>query len=105
MQLPRLKIGFPAGSFNLQLLTDKNTHASLEALASEFFGQPTTLEIVKLSVSEPAAPSLAEEQQRQQLSRQEQLRANATEHPMIKAATRIFDGEVADIRPIDKGFT
>lgn len=105
MQLPRLKIGFPAGSFNFQLLTDKNTHSSLEVLASEFFGQPTTIEIVKLSASQPAVPSLAEEQQRQQLSRQEQLRTNATEHPMIKAATRIFDGEVEEIRPIDKGFT
>jgi len=105
MALPRLKIGFPAGSFNFQLLTDKNTHRSLEALASEFFGQPTTLEIVKLSDTQPATPSLAEEQQRQKLSREEQLRANATEHPMIKAATRIFDGEVEDIRPIDKGFT
>jgi DNA polymerase-3 subunit gamma/tau len=105
MQLPRLKIGFPAGSFNFQLLTDKNTHSSLETLASEFFGQPTTIEIIKLSASQPAAPSLAEEQQRQQLSRQEQLRVNATEHPMVQAATRIFDGEVEEIRPIDKGFT
>ncbi len=104
LALPQLKIGYPEGSFNLQLLSDNETRSSLEAMVTEYFGQPVRLEITRMVEQDEVAPSFAQQQQQQQTSRQQQLRENATEHPMIKAAKTIFDGEVEEVRPIDKGF-
>ncbi|WP_020674737.1 DNA polymerase III subunit gamma/tau [Geopsychrobacter electrodiphilus] len=104
-ELPLLKFGYPEGSFNLQLLGDSETRSALEALAAEFFGRPVRLEVVKMDgEQQPATPTFAQQQKEEQVSRQQQLRDNANEHPMVKAAKNIFDGEVEDVRPIDKGF-
>jgi len=105
LELPHLKIGYPEGSFNLQFFGDSETRASVEALASEYFGQTVRLDVIQLRDDhETTAPTFAQQQQEQQVSRQQQLRDNATEHPMVKAAQAIFNGEVEDVRPIDKGF-
>ncbi|MCF6180339.1 MAG: DNA polymerase III subunit gamma/tau, partial [Geopsychrobacter sp.] len=104
LELPHLKIGYPEGSFNLQLLGDAETRKSLESLASEFFDQPVKLEVVQLRKEQAATPTFAQQQQQQQVSRQQQLRDHATDHPMVKAAQNIFEAEVEEVRPIDKGF-
>jgi len=105
LELPQLKIGYPEGSFNLQFFGDSETRASLETLATEYFGRAVRLDVAPLREDhEAAAPTFAQQQKEQQISRQQQLRDNATEHPMIKAAKTIFGGEVEDVRPIDKGF-
>ncbi len=105
LKLPHLKIGYPEGSFNLQFFGDSETHTSLEAIASEFFGQKTRIDISPLrDKSDATAPTFAQQKEEKQISRQQKLRDNATEHPMIKAAKTIFEGEVEDVRPIDKGF-
>jgi DNA polymerase-3 subunit gamma/tau len=104
IELPQLKFGFPEGTFNLQFFGDAETRGALEALAAEFFGQAVRVEVVPLREEQQAAPTFAQQQKEQQVSRQQQLRENATEHPMVKAAKNIFGGEVEEVRPIDKGF-
>jgi DNA polymerase-3 subunit gamma/tau len=104
IELPQLKFGFPEGTFNLQFFGDAETRGALEALAAEFFGQAVRVEVLPLREEQQAAPTFAQQQKEQQVSRQQQLRENATEHPMVKAAKNIFGGEVEEVRPIDKGF-
>ncbi len=104
LTLPHLKIGYPEGSFNIQLLSDSETRASLETMVNEYFGQSVRLEVAQMGEQENAAPTFAQQQQQQQVSRQQKLRESASEHPMIKAAQVIFEAEVEDVRPIDKGF-
>lgn len=104
VELPNLKIGFPEGSFNLQLLGDNETRSALEALTAEYYGQAVRIEVTKMTAEAAVAPTVAQQRQEQQVSRQQQLRENATDHPMVKAAQAIFDGEVEEVRPIDKGF-
>ncbi len=105
LELPHLKIGYPAGSFNLQFFGDSETRGSLEAMATEYFGQEVKIDVSPLRDDHKAsAPTFAQQQKEEQVNRQQQLRDNATEHPMIKAAKTIFEGEVEDVRPIDKGF-
>ncbi len=102
LELPHLKIGYPEGSFNLQFFGDPETRGSLEALATEYFGLPVRLDVIPLRDDHKASTlTFAQQREEQQLSRQQQLHDNATEHPMIKAAKTIFDGEVEDVRPID----
>jgi len=105
LELPLVKFGYPEGSFNLQFLGDSETRGALEALAVEFFGQSVRLEVVQLQPDQLGSlPTFAQQQKEEAVSRQQQLRDNATEHPMVKAAKNIFQGEVEDVRPIDKGF-
>ncbi len=103
-EMPLLKFGYPEGSFNLQLIGDKDTRSALEEMAGEYFGQAVRLEVTTLSDESSAAPTFAQQEKEQQTNRQQQLKENATEHPMVRAAQEIFDGEVEDVRPIDKGF-
>ena len=102
LELPHLKIGYPEGSFHFQFFGDSATREPLEALATEFFGQKIRLDVVPLREDhEAAAPTFAQQRQERQITAQQQLHDNATEHPMIKAAKEIFDGEVEEVRPVD----
>jgi DNA polymerase-3 subunit gamma/tau len=104
-ELPQLEIGFPAGSFHLEQIKDAETFAVLSEIASEFFAQPVTLKIVPIDTkSGQAPPSLLEERKAQESDRKKRLREDALAHPMVQKAVAVFEGEICDVRPIDKGY-
>lgn len=101
LDLPRLRIGMPGKYLSL---ADGDTRESIRQLAAEYFAVDVKVEYEKVGNGEKAPPSLHEERIQQESDRQKKLRENALEHPMVKSALDIFDGEVDTIKPIDKGF-
>jgi DNA polymerase-3 subunit gamma/tau len=104
-ELPLLEIGFPAGSFHMDQVKDAETFAVLTEMASEFFAQSITIRIVPIDAkSGQAPPSLLEERKTQESDRKKRLREDALAHPMVQKAVAVFEGEISDVRPIDKGY-
>ncbi len=104
LDLPRLEIGFSAGSFHLEHIRDQETQAALGDLAERYFGQPVQIRIVTAEGSAAIPPSLLQKRKAEESDRQRRLREDALAHPMVEAVREIFGGEVVEIRPIDKGF-
>ena len=99
-----LKVGFEKGSF-VDGQLDGETKGDLEKLAAEYFGNPVRLETVYVDQAEiKAPPSIAEEKQANETDRAKRLRDDALNHPMVKTAIDVFEGEVVDVKPIDKGY-
>jgi DNA polymerase III subunit gamma/tau len=101
LDLPRLRIGMPSKYLSL---ADGDTRESIQQLAAEYFAVDVKVEYEKIGNGEKAPPSLHEERIQQESDRQKKLRENALDHPMVKSALDIFEGEVDTISPIDKGF-
>jgi len=100
-QLPHLKIALPNNFYGL---ADKEMKEEIQTLATEYFSQQVRLDIVCLSDKDTAPPSLLEERKQLESDREKRLKHDAVEHPMVKAAVDIFEGEIDNVRPIDKGF-
>ncbi len=105
MELPVLEVGFQKGSFHLEQIKDTETQDALRKLGAEYFGQPVTLRVQELDAGQnQAPPSLLEERKAKDSDRKRRLREDALAHPMVKAAVDVFNGEVKEVKPIDKGF-
>ncbi|RMF42451.1 MAG: DNA polymerase III subunit gamma/tau [Deltaproteobacteria bacterium] len=105
LEPPKLEIGLPKNSFELTQLTDNDDRQAVNALATEFFGVETTLVVKGLEAEKAQAPpSLAEERSRKETDRKRRLREDAVNHPAVRSAREIFEAEVVEVRPIDKGF-
>jgi len=106
LDLPQLHIGLPKGSFAFGQLEDKETIENLTLLAEAYFEQTVIVKVVGLDTvdSKEAPRSLAEERQTKQSDRQNRLRDDALEHPVVKSALEVFEGTVEEVRPIDKGY-
>lgn len=99
-----LKLGLVKGSF-VDGQLDSETRSDLESLVAEYYGHPVRLETAYIEgLDQSAPPSLADERETQESDRQKRLRDDALEHPMVKTALEVFDGEVAEVKPIDKGY-
>lgn len=101
LELPRLRIGMPSKYLSL---ADGDTREAIQQLAAEYFAVDVKVEYENIGNGEKAPPSLHEERIQQESDRQKKLRENALEHPMVKSALDIFEGEIDTIKPIDKGF-
>ncbi len=106
IELPLLSFGLPKGSFAFGQLEDQETIANLTELAETYFEQAVKIKVVGLDSadSHDAPQSLAEERQSKQSDRQNRLRDDALEHPVVKTALEVFEGTVEEVRAIDKGF-
>jgi len=104
LELPVLEIGYTAGSFMFEQVRDPETLEVVTALAAEFFGQPVTIKLSPVAAAKAAPPSLVQERKTQESDRKNRLRNDALAHPMVKAAVEIFEGQVSEVKPIDKGF-
>jgi len=94
-----LEIGFPAGSYFLSSVQDTDSIAEITALANEFAGQEISIRIKPIAQTTEDVPlSLVEKKKSDREQRQEELKREATEHPVIKEALRIFGGILTDIR-------
>ena len=100
-EFPRLLIGMPARYYSL---ADSEMKESIEGLAAEYYAAEVRVEFKLVDDKVQAPPSLHEERIQMETDRQKKLRENAAEHPMIKTALQIFDGQIEEIKPIDKGF-
>ncbi|NIQ93259.1 MAG: DNA polymerase III subunit gamma/tau, partial [Desulfuromonadales bacterium] len=77
----------------------------LERLAGAYFGSQVRLETAYVDQSAAVAPpSLAEAKKADETDRAKRLRDDALNHPMVKTAIEIFEGDVQDVKPIDKGY-
>ena len=91
-----LRVAVPQ-HFSARRLEDRR--AALEAICSEFFGHPMRLEI---EVEDDAEKSRGPETDLDAESIR-RLRQQALEHPAVNAAIEIFEGEIAEIRPLGGG--
>lgn len=99
-----LKLGLIKGSF-VDGQLDNETRGVLENLATDYLGEPVQLKTVYVeNLDKQAPPSLADQRQTQESDRQKRLRDDALDHPMVKTAVEVFEGEVEDVQPIDKGY-
>ncbi len=105
LDLPELKIGFPAGSFLFEQMKDRETQERLQKLAEAYFGQSVRIGVVPIDGRQKGAPpSLREEREAKNSDRRQRLRKDALGHPMVQAIQDIFKGEITEVKPIDKGF-
>jgi len=94
-----MEIGFPAGSYYLSSIQDADSIAEIKTLADEFTGQETIVRIKPIAQAMDDVPlSLAEKKKSDNEQRQEELKREVAEHPVIKEALRIFGGSITDIR-------
>jgi DNA polymerase-3 subunit gamma/tau len=99
-----MKVGLAKGSF-VDGQLDTETRVDLESLAAEYFGNPIKLETTYVDGSDAEAPpSLADQKQAHETDRAKRLREDALNHPMVKTAIEVFEGEVEEVTPIDKGY-
>lgn len=104
LELPVVRVGFSAGSFLMQQLSDVETKQRLDAVAVEFFGQPAQVSIESLSVQGAAPLSLVAAEKKRDSDRERRLREDALAHPLVKKAVDVFSGTIERVTPIDKGF-
>ncbi|NVN90420.1 MAG: DNA polymerase III subunit gamma/tau [Desulfuromonadales bacterium] len=94
-----MEVGFPTGSYYLSSIQDADSIAEIKALAEEFTGQETVIRIKPIPQTMDDVPlSLAEKKKSDHEQRQEDLKREVAEHPVIKEALRIFGGAITDIR-------
>jgi len=94
-----MEIGFPEGSYYLVSLQDVESIAEIKALADEFTGEATVVRIVAIGKAVDDTPlSLVEKKKNDHERRQEELRQEVAEHPVIKEALRVFGGAITEIR-------
>jgi DNA polymerase-3 subunit gamma/tau len=94
-----MEIGFPAGSYYLANIQDTDSIAQLRALAREFTGQETNIRIQSIARETAGAPpSLAEKKKNDREQRQQELKQEVNDHPLVREALRIFGGTITEIR-------
>lgn len=94
-----VEIGFPVGTYYLSSAQDAESIAEIATLAKEFAGQEITIRIKSIAHATDNVPlSLAEKKKSDREQRQEELKREVVEHPVIKEALRIFGGAITDIR-------
>lgn len=94
-----MEIGFPAGSYYLANIQDTDSIAQLKALAREFTGQETDIRVQSIARETAGAPpSLAEKKKSDREQRQQKLKQEVNEHPLVREALRIFGGTITEIR-------
>lgn len=102
VNLPRLEIAFPQGSFHYEQLKDPEKLAQLEQMAGEYFGEPVKLRVSLIEAdSATLPPPLIEERRVLEQDRQEQIRQQALEHPKVKAVLEVFGGEIKQVKPLE----
>ncbi|BCR03132.1 hypothetical protein DESUT3_02010 [Desulfuromonas versatilis] len=105
LELPEVHVGFAESSFHLEQMKDAETLEVFKGLAGEFFGQDVLVRVSPVAgQGAQAPPSLVEERKAKESDRRNRLREDALAHPLVKKAVEIFEGEIREIKPIDKGF-
>ncbi len=101
-----IKIGFPAGSFCLTSLKDPDSMSALKELMHQYFHAQPVVELVALSGGgQDVPPSELEKKNIHASERLSRIEQDGRNHPMVTAAVEIFDGEIGEIREIDKDTT
>ena len=99
-----LKVGLVQNSF-VDGQLDGETRELLQELAAGYYGTPIKLETTYIEEgAAQTAPSLANQRKNEESDRQKRLRDDAMNHPIVKTAIEIFEGEVSEVKPIDKGY-
>ncbi len=105
LELPSLHLGFSEGSFHLEQMKDPENLEVLKEMAEAYFGQAVAIKISAADIKNGEAPrSLIEERKAQETDRKKRLREDALAHPLVQKAVEVFEGEVKEVKAIDKGF-
>ena len=98
-----LEIGCLTNSFQLKRMQDPERIAELKGLANDHFGVATAVKIAVLNqVPSDAPPTLSEKKSLEDAERKATLRREAEEHPLVAAAVAMFDGEIAEVKEINR---
>ena len=90
-----LQIGYPAGSFELENLSQADVRDELKKWVNAYFHQDPKIVIVPLQPdAEGVPPSLAEKKTREAAGRLSERKRYAAEHPVVNAALEVFGGEL-----------
>lgn len=105
LEPPHIEIGYPKGSFMLVQLQESDNLQELTALAEGYFQQKMHLNFSELEEEQQdAPPSLVETREAKETDRMRRLREDAMQHPALKEVLEVFDGEIINVIPTDKGF-
>jgi len=99
----KLELNFELSLYYEKLLEQQN-NAYLKALISQFFGLDIKLELIlnKAPVAEiKTVKTVAEVQEHEILVQEQNLRTEASEHPIVKKALEIFGGNIAEVKRIN----
>jgi DNA polymerase-3 subunit gamma/tau len=91
-----VKIGV-MGDFHTKRLQSRD--GEMTALCSDFFGEPTRVEISQIRSNESAAGPAADARPSSR-ERDRQIRKEALNHPGVNAALEILEAELVEIRPL-----
>jgi hypothetical protein len=86
-----------AGDFHVKRLQSRE--AEVASLCTEFFGEPTRVEIALLQSGANGAARKADKPEPTR-ERERQIRQEALNHPGVNAALEILEAELVEIRPI-----
>ena len=90
-----LKIGYPAGSFELENLSQPDVRDELKKWVNTYFRYDPKIVLSPLSADvQDVPPSLAEKKSIEAADRLKDLKRNAAAHPAVSAALEVFGGEL-----------
>lgn len=90
-----LKIGYPAGSFELENLSQPDVRDELKKWVNAYFRYDPKIVLSPLSADvQDVPPSLAEKKSIEAADRLKDLKRNAAAHPAVSAALEVFGGEL-----------
>jgi len=90
-----LKIGYPAGSFELENLSQPDVRDELKKWVNTYFRHDPKIVLSPLSADDQdVPPSLAEKKSIEAADRLKDLKRNAAAHPAVSAALEVFGGEL-----------
>jgi len=98
----RILLGYPEGSFALQLAQDAEKRRVLEAECSRIAGRRLGIQVRQMTASEAASPqvvqmSVMEDRERARAERARELREEAEGHPMTRALVEKFGAVIESV--------
>ncbi|MDY0301029.1 MAG: DNA polymerase III subunit gamma/tau [Trichlorobacter sp.] len=95
-----MEIGFPEGSFHLSSMRDKDNQQQLQQLAADFNGTAVKVIISAAEAARQQVTSLAETKEQKQQKKQDEIRSEILNHPVVTEAVRVFEGEIVEIKAL-----
>lgn len=93
-----MEIGFPADSFHLSSIRDKENMLQLQQFAADFHGYATKVTVLAAKEDEQQVNSLAEKKSMKKQAKQDEIKHEVLNNPVLIEAIRVFEGEIIEIK-------
>jgi DNA polymerase-3 subunit gamma/tau len=98
-----LVIGGRKGEIYLELLQEQEKMSELQALLREFFNREVRVKFVEMDAEERARNhNVVEKRQQKESDLARKIKKETRDHPMVKEAMEIFEGELKSVKVLGK---